>query len=267
VISPARHDRVRSAPLRVLVLGGTRDGYDLATALVQSDDRAKFAVTSSLAGRTASPLVPPGDVRIGGFGGVAGLAAYLVREGIDAVVDATHPFAATISRNAVLACECAAVSLLALERPRWMPVRGDRWVRVPDVAAASLRARELGARIFLTIGRQGIAPFATIEDRWFLVRAIDPPQAPLPPRHELLLARGPFALANELATLRAHAIDVVVTKDSGGDATLPKLMAARELGIPVVIVDRPVASGAPSVTNIDAVVAWLAALATQIATR
>jgi precorrin-6A/cobalt-precorrin-6A reductase len=260
VISSSRRTSARGAPLRVLVLGGTRDAYELATALVASAELAPLAVTSSLAGRTASPLVPPGGVRSGGFGGVAGLAAYLECEGIDAAVDATHPFAATISRNAVLACARIGVPLLGLERPRWTPVPGDRWERVPDVAAAALRARALGQRIFLTIGRQGLAPFAAIDDRWFLVRAIDPPEVALPPRHTLLLARGPFALADEFALLRRHAIDVVVAKDSGGDATAAKLTAARTLGIAVVVVDRPPVSGAATVAGSDAVIEWLAAL-------
>ncbi len=199
-------------------------------------------------------------MRIGGFGGADGLGAYLRDERIDAVVDATHPFAATISRNAVRACARSCVPLLALERPRWTPVAGDRWERVADVTDASTRARDLGARIFLTIGRQGLAPFAAIDDRWFLIRAIDPPDAPLPKYHVLMLARGPFALADELTILRAHAIDVLVTKDSGGDATDAKLVGARALGIPVVVIDRPIVDGAATVFDRDGVVAWLAKL-------
>jgi precorrin-6A/cobalt-precorrin-6A reductase len=241
--------------LRVLVLGGTGDALALAARLHAEPG---IAVTSSLAGRVARPRLPPGEVRIGGFGGPQGLAVYLRDVRFDAVIDATHPFAATISRNAVLACALAGVPLLALERPRWTP-SGDCWQRVPDVAAAALRARELGMRIFLTIGRAELAPFAAIADRWFLIRAIEAPEAPLPPHHTLVLGRGPFTLANEREILRAHAIDVVVSKDSGGDATVAKLAAARDLGIPVVVVDRPPGAGAPHVADVDAAVAWLAA--------
>ncbi|GAC1349022.1 MAG: cobalt-precorrin-6A reductase [Vulcanimicrobiaceae bacterium] len=253
-------------PSRVLVLGGTREAYDLACALAERA-RSTVAVTSSLAGRTSSPLVPPGDVRIGGFGGVAGLTAYLQREGIAAVVDATHPFAARISANAVLACACAGVHLIAFERPRWASVPGDRWERVADVPAAAQRASELGTRIFLTIGRQELAPFANVRDRWFLIRAIEPPEQPLPPHHTLVLARGPFAAADEYAILQAHAIDVVVAKDSGGDATGAKLAAARTRGIPVVLVERPRRSDVRTVDGIDAAIAWLAELPSPVTGR
>ncbi len=249
---------------RVLVLGGTGDALALAGRLC--DDPA-FAVTTSLAGRVARPTLPPGTVRIGGFGGADGFAAYLLDERVDAVVDATHPFAAAISRNAVRACARTRVPLLALERPRWTPVAGDRWERVADVVEASTRSRDLGARIFLTIGRQGLGSFAAIDDRWFLVRAIDAPEGPLPRHHVLMLARGPFALLDELTTLRAHAIDVIVTKDSGGDATEAKLAAARALGIPVVVVDRPLIDGASTVSDLDAAVSWLAVLSAPPRTK
>jgi len=242
--------------MRVLVLGGTGDALALAARL---HAEPWIAVTSSLAGRVAQPRLPLGEVRVGGFGGPEGLALYLRDGRFDAVIDATHPFAATISRNAVDACARADVPLISLERLRWAPGAGDCWKRVPDVAAAAQHARELGARIFLTIGRQGLAPFAAIADRWFLIRAIESPAAPLPPQHALMLARGPFTLADERAILRAHAIDVVVAKDSGGDATVAKLAAARDLGIPVVLIDRPAGAGAQPVADIDAVAAWLAA--------
>ena len=243
------------APLRVLVLGGTSDGFELATLL--QAERARIDVISSLAGRTATPLVPPGTVRIGGFGGVDGLATYLQSERIDAVIDATHPFAATISRNAVIACERVGVPLVAWERARWEPTAGDRWIRVPDFAHAARRAREIGTRIFLTIGRQELAAFAAIADRWFLVRAIEPPQVALPPQHTLVLARGPFSYADECAIVREHAVDCIVTKDSGGSGTSAKLAAARERGIPVVIVDRPEPSGARTVHALPPLLAWL----------
>lgn len=248
---------------RVLVLGGTAEAFALAVRLHADPN---VVAISSLAGRLARPRLPPGEVRIGGFGGADGLAAYLREERIDATIDATHPFAATISRNAVRACARADIPLLVLERPRWEEVAGDRWERVPDMASAVHAARALGPRIFLTIGRTELAAFAGVDDRWFLVRAIEPPAGPLPPQHELLLARGPFTVAAEIATMRAHAIDAIVAKDSGGAATAAKLVAARALGLPVVIVDRPFRSGAASVNDLDAALAWLRAASVRFRT-
>jgi len=242
----------------VLILGGTRDALELAAALVARDGTfARARIVSSLAGRTAAPLLPPGETRIGGFGGADGLVTYLRREAIDAVVDATHPFAARISENAVVACARAGVPLITLDRPAPLQQAGDRWYRVPGVASAAARARGLGARIFLTIGRQELAPFAAIADRWFLIRAIDAPLVALPPHHAVVLARGPFAYRAELALLRTHAIDVVVAKESGGAATEAKLTAARTLGIPVVTIVRPPPSGARTVPDVASAIAWL----------
>lgn len=215
---------------RVLILGGTGDARRLATLLVGAHD-----VVSSLAGRVRSPLLPPGEVRIGGFGGVDGLVAYL--PGFDAVIDATHPFAARMTANAVEACERAGVPLAVLRRPGWDEVPGDRWLRVPSPAAAA-EALPPGRRVFLTTGVRDLDAFAAC-DQWFLIRCVDPPSVPLPPRSSVLLARGPFHYADELALLRGHAIDVVVTKDSGGSATYPKLAAARTLGLPVLVITRP----------------------------
>jgi precorrin-6A/cobalt-precorrin-6A reductase len=237
-----------------LLLGGTADALALAARL---HDDERFAVTTSLAGRVAQPKLPPGEVRIGGYGGADGLGEFLRGAKIDAVIDATHPFAAQMSRNAVAACTTADVPLVALTRPRWQPQSGDRWDRVADAREAAARARAIGTRIFLTIGRQGLDAFAAIDDRWFLIRSIDAPETALPAHHELVLARGPFAVADEAETLRAHAIDAIVTKDSGGDATEAKLTAARDRGTPVVVIDRPPPSGAQTVATIDAAVAWL----------
>ena len=221
----------------VLVLGGTQDARALAGMLSRV---ASLRVVSSLAGRTVAPVLPPGDVRVGGFGGVDGLVAYLRSEGIAAVVDATHPFAARMSANAVAACAHAHVPLVVLERPPWQARPGDRFIDVPDVAAAAEVAGAVGWRIFVTVGRQELAPFARLVDRFVLVRAIDAPDpASLPPQSEVVLARGPFTLADETALLRAYAIDCLVAKNSGGSATRAKLDAARALGIPVVLVARP----------------------------
>jgi precorrin-6A/cobalt-precorrin-6A reductase len=217
--------------MKVLVLGGTTEARVLAGELVAAHD-----VTISLAGRVRSPLPLPGRVRIGGFGGVDGLAAWLRAHQTDVVVDATHPFADVMTAHADVACAEVGVPLLRLQRPAWTPVDGDDWRLVPDLPAAAAVADVLGERIFLTTGRSGLAVFAPL-DRWFLVRSVDPPEPPVPARMQVLLDRGPFALDGERALLRDHAIDVLVTKNSGGAA--PKLAAARERGVPVVIVGRP----------------------------
>jgi precorrin-6A/cobalt-precorrin-6A reductase len=217
--------------VRVLLLGGTTEARLLAGALVAHHD-----VTVSLAGRVRSPLPLPGTVRIGGFGGVDGLAAWLRAHGTDAVVDATHPFASTMTAHAAAACALVDVPVLRLQRPAWSPVPGDDWRPVPDLAAAAEAVAAEGDRVFLTTGRTGLAVFAPV-DRWFLVRSVDPPEPPVPRRMTVLLDRGPFTLDGERALLRGHAVDVLVTKNSGGPA--PKLAAARELGVPVVVVERP----------------------------
>ncbi|RMI32420.1 cobalt-precorrin-6A reductase [Nocardia stercoris] len=220
--------------IRVLLLGGTREARDLAETLSAAP---QFEVVSSLAGRVGEPVLPVGQVRIGGFGGPDGLREWLAAGGIDVVVDATHPFAATMSAHAATATAALGLPLLRLCRPGWSAGPRDRWIRVPDLAAAAETVATQGERVFLTIGRQGVGAFAALP-QWFLIRAIDPP-AELPARHELLLARGPFTVADEIALLAAHRIDLMVTKDSGGDLTAAKLAAARDRGIPVVVVDRP----------------------------
>jgi precorrin-6A/cobalt-precorrin-6A reductase len=240
--------------LRILILGGTGEAGELAARLAS---RADVEVISSLAGRVANPALPAGEVRIGGFGGSEGLRTYLLERRIDAIVDATHPFAAAISRNAFAAATAAGVPLLALERPAWEPQNGDQWHPVADAAEAARVAPRLGSRIFLTLGRQTLASFAACAQAWFLIRVIEPPAGALPPRHELLLSRGPFRLDDELALMREHAIDVVVSKNSGGTATSAKIAAARELGLPVVLVSRPVRPAARTVEGIAAVLTWI----------
>jgi precorrin-6A/cobalt-precorrin-6A reductase len=237
----------------VLILGGTGEGRRLAASLVPG-----YRVISSLAGRVRSPVLPPGEVRIGGFGGAAGLAAFLLSECVDAVVDATHPFAAQMSFNAADACASAGVPLGILRRPGWSSVPGDRWIPVADLGDAVAALAGLGERVLLTIGRQELAAFAGCTSHWFLARSIDPPTGAMPPRCEVLLARGPFSLADELALLRARAIDVVVTKNSGGSATSPKLAAARSLGLPVIMVARPpLPAGVPTLATPTDVLSWL----------
>ncbi|GLZ40217.1 cobalt-precorrin-6A reductase [Actinokineospora sp. NBRC 105648] len=237
--------------MRVLVLGGTAEARALAAAL---HGRAGTTVVSSLAGRVRDPKLPVGEVRVGGFGGPVKLAEWLVAERVDAVVDATHPFAERISASAATASRERGVPLIMLRRPGWTPRPG--WHPVPDLAAANRAAADLGERIFLTTGRQGLAVFADT-DRWFLVRCVDPPDPPLPKRMHLLLDRGPYTLEGELALLREHRVDVLVTKDSGGPLTVAKLDAAEALGVPVVVVARPAPPDVPLVATVDEVLAWL----------
>ncbi|MET9110976.1 cobalt-precorrin-6A reductase [Streptomyces zhihengii] len=241
-------------PTHVLILGGTTEGRLLAELLHARGLR----VTSSLAGRVAAPRTPPGEVRIGGFGGAGGLERWLREHAVDAVIDATHPFAGTISFHAAEAAAGAHVPLLALRRPGWAPVPGDDWHPVGSLAEAAGAARALGRRVFLTTGRMGLAAFAHVDDAWFLVRSVDAPDGPCPPRAEVLLDRGPFTLDGERELLRRHRIDVLVTKDSGGAATAPKLAAAREAGIPVVVVRRPpVPQGVAVAAGPEEAAAWL----------
>ncbi|MFZ3569579.1 cobalt-precorrin-6A reductase [Streptomyces sp. BH097] len=236
----------------VLILGGTTEARGLAEAL-----HPRVRVTSSLAGRVAAPRLPAGEVRIGGFGGAEGMAEWIREHAVDAVIDATHPFAETISFNAARAAATAHVPLLALRRPGWVPGAGDDWREVGSLAEAAAAVRGAG-RVFLTTGRMGLAAFADVDDADFLVRSVDAPEPPAPPRMSVLLDRGPFTLSGERAVLAEHAIDVLVTKDSGGAATSPKLVAAREAGIPVIVVRRPpVPEGVPVATTVEAATEWL----------
>jgi precorrin-6A/cobalt-precorrin-6A reductase len=236
----------------ILVLGGTAEARELAGAL----DEAGVPVISSLAGRVSNPRLPAGGLRVGGFGGAAALADWLREHRVTATVDATHPFAQRISASAAQACAAAGVPLLRLERPGWRARPGDRWERVPDLTAAAARVPALGERALLTTGRQGLNAFAHVSATWFLVRCVEPPDPPLPPRHELLLGRGPYTLEGELGLIDRHAIDLVVTKDSGGSLTAAKLDAARERGLPVIVVDRPPRPGVRAVASVAEALAW-----------
>jgi precorrin-6A/cobalt-precorrin-6A reductase len=243
-----------SPGMNVLVLGGTGEARRLAAAL---EGRPGFTVTSSLAGRVAVPALPEGDVRIGGFGGVDGLVAWLRGRATDVVVDATHPFATRMTENAVAATAATGVPLLVLRRPGWREGPGDRWHRVPDAAAAAALLPSLGERVFLATGGGDLATYAGLDELWFLLRAVDPPAPPLPRHHEVVLARGPFTADAERALLREHRIDVLVSRDSGGEMTAAKLVAAREVGLPVVLLDRPPAPAVPLVTTVAEAVRWL----------
>jgi precorrin-6A/cobalt-precorrin-6A reductase len=241
--------------IRVLVLGGTGEGRRLAEQLT---DRPDTEPVTSLAGRVVDPKLPPGSVRIGGFGGVDGLADWLVANRIGAVVDATHPFASRITDNALAATAAVGVPLVLLRRPGWREQPGDDWHRVPSLAAAADLLPSLAERVLLTTGRQGLVAFAHVGDCWFLVRSVEPPEPPMPVRMRVLLDRGPFTVDGERALLTGERIGAVVTKDSGGGATAAKLVAARELGLPVVMVDRPPGpTGGVTVATVEAALAWL----------
>jgi precorrin-6A/cobalt-precorrin-6A reductase len=237
---------------QVLVLGGTGEARRLAGALVADG----VDVLSSLAGRTAEPVLPDGPVRVGGFGGADGLADWLAEHRPGAVVDATHPFAAQITASAASAAARHDTPLLRLQRPGWTPVAGDTW-RFVDSLTAAAEAVTAYRSVFLTTGRQGVRAFADLPGR-VLVRSVDPPDEPLPAGTTLLLDRGPFSVADELALMRDHEVDVVVTKDSGGHLTEAKLTAARELGLPVVLVRRPpLPDGVETVGTVEEALVWL----------
>ena len=239
---------------RVLILGGTGEARRLAAALV--DDGQD--VLSSLAGRVAEPSLPPGEVRIGGFGGAEGLAAWLEEHPVRAVVDATHPFAAGMTANAAEAARRTGTPLLRLQRPGWQPGPGDDWHWADSLETAAEAVAGYGS-VFLTTGRQSLAAFAGLSARC-LVRSVDPPSPPLPEHAVVVLARGPFTVADEVELMRRHEVDVVVTKDSGGAMTAAKLAAARELGVPVVLVRRPPPPpGVPVVDTVAEALAWLRA--------
>jgi precorrin-6A/cobalt-precorrin-6A reductase len=244
---------------RILVLGGTAEASALAAEVVaRAGDRVDLI--SSFAGRVESPKPPPGRVRIGGFGGADGLAAYIESESVDLIVDATHPFADRMSRNAREAAERTGIPRLLLWRPPWPRHPLDRWVEVEGIEAAAQALRHLGPRVWLTVGGSELAPFAAMADRWFLVRVIDAARQPLPFADGTVIeGRGPFSLENERALIRHHRIDTIVSKASGGPATYAKIEAAREADLPVVMVRRPLPEPGERVESVAAAADWILA--------
>jgi precorrin-6A/cobalt-precorrin-6A reductase len=241
--------------MRVLILGGTTEARRLAERL---SSRRDLDVMLSLAGRTNNPVPHPVPLRIGGFGGAEGLAAHLTAARIDRLIDATHPYAAVMSDNAARAAQISGVPLLALRRPPWTAVAGDRWTEVADTHAAALALGAAPRSVFLALGRNEIAAFETAPQHRYLVRSVDPVEPPLAVPHATYIrARGPFRVADDHALLAAHAIDVVVAKNSGGTAAYGKIAAARALGIAVILLRRPALPDLPAATTIDDVVAWL----------
>jgi precorrin-6A/cobalt-precorrin-6A reductase len=241
--------------MRLLILGGSTEASVLARRIA---GRADLEPILSLAGRTRDPIRPPIPFRVGGFGGVTGLTEFLAANRIDAVIDATHPFAAQISSNAIAACHDLARPLARFTRPAWRRRDGDLWTSVPDLDTAARALGQTPRRVFLTVGGLGLGAFATAPHHHYVVRTIEPPDmiAALP-SHRLLLARGPFSEADEIALLRDERIQVLVTKNSGGMATEAKLAAARALNIAVVMIERPEISETATFITIDAVVAWI----------
>ena len=220
--------------------------------------RPDLDVRLSLAGRTSNPVPHPVPVRIGGFGGADGLAQYLQTERIDRLIDATHPYAAQMSTHAAQAARLAGVPLLALRRPAWRPVAGDRWTEVADMHAAARVLGDRPRRAFLALGRNEIAAFEAAPQHFYLVRSVDPVDPPLAVPHATYIrARGPFREEDDRTLLATHAIDVVVSKNSGGDAAYGKIAAARALGIAVTLLRRPSLPDAPAVATIDEAAAWL----------
>jgi precorrin-6A/cobalt-precorrin-6A reductase len=250
---------------RILILGGTTEARQLAGRLA---GRTGLDVTLSLAGRTATPAVQPVPVRIGGFGGADGLAKYLARERIDALIDATHPFANVISANAVEAARQNNVPLIALRRPQWIAVPGDRWIEVSDVGEAVRAIGQTPRRVFVALGRNELKPFRDAPQHYYLIRSVDPVDPPLPlPHVGYVTGRGPFSEADDHALMTEYRIDVVVAKNSGGTATYGKIAAARARGIDVIMLRRPATPDGGAVETIEDATAWLDHALTSAAAR
>lgn len=252
-------------PHTILILGGTVEARQIAAALAARGD---CDVTLSLAGRTGNPVGQGVPVRVGGFGGVEGLAAYLKENAIGLLVDATHPYAARISTNAAEAAGEAGATIVALRRPGWERVEGDRWSEIDDVPAAVAALGQAPRHVFLTLGRQEVAAFEAAPQHHYLVRSVDPVDPPLAvPDAQYILARGPFETADELALLERHGIDAVVSKNSGGSATYGKIAAARALGVEVVMVRRPRLPDVPSAPTVHDLVSMATHMLGPVAER
>lgn len=240
---------------KILILGGTGDAVKLAAKLATVPE---IEVISSLAGRTRKPAALVGQVRIGGFGGATGLANYLQENSIDVLIDATHPCAGQITCNGAIASQLANIPHLMLVRPQWEKISGDNWIEVESVEAAAQAIPELVKRVLITSGRQQLEPFLQRSHIWYLMRSIDPPDIELP-NSKVLLDRGPFNLEQERQLLQDYQIEAIVSKNSGGSATYAKIIAARELDIPVLMVQRPARPEGKKVNDIEEAIAWLLA--------
>lgn len=243
--------------MRVLILGGTREAYELAERLAEIDG---LQVISSLAGRTRAPRLPPGEIRTGGFGGAEGLTRYLREERIGYVINATHPFADQISAHAVAAAAASGIKLLRLLRPAWQAAAEDRWIAARDATEAAELCRREGGRILLTLGSGELDAFASVRNAHFVVRMIDVPEQILLHDYRVVSARGPFDLADEMRLLAEHHINLLVAKNSGGDATYAKLEAARRHRLPVIMIERPAIAQEPQAPVVASVEEAIAAL-------
>lgn len=248
-------------PTTLLILGGTREALDLAHRIADNiADKNEIRLITSLAGRTSRPAAIPGEVHSGGFGGLSGIIEFINGQSVDVLIDATHPFARMISQTARAACAQLQLPLLRLERPAWQRVAGDVWIEAGSLADAASRLPQDAARILLACGRKNIECFAGCNKRFFLVRLIEAPDTrtrlPLH-NYELMLARGPFCKKDEIALLQYYRIDAIVSKNSGGFAAYAKIAAARDLGLPVVMIKRPPAPGGELVSDIDGALVWL----------
>ena len=254
-------------PKKLLILGGTHEAYELAECLVSKFSSEQLIVISSLAGATVNPKIPTGEVRIGGFGGLSGLRNYLVMEKISILVNATHPYATQIGKNALVAANELCLPYLRLTRPPWARLTEDDWIEVPDMEAAAnflidhktVSQSELYKHsVFLTIGNRGLSIFRKCKKNRFIVRTIDPPEEALSWSEAIFLeGRGPFTLENELALFRQNAITILITKNSGGSSTYAKIEAARKLRVPVIMVARPVFSSSEIYPTIGETTDWI----------
>lgn len=240
--------------MRVLLLGGTSDANRMAARLAGAGIDAIY----SYAGRTDKPLDQPLPTRIGGFGGVTGLIDYLQRESISHVIDATHPFAVEMSRNAVTACAALATPLIALQRAPWLPSPGDTWINVPDIGAAVNALPDDPGRVLLAIGKQHVAAFQAKPQHTYTLRLIDPPASALPLAHcDAVIARGPFRVEDDVELMRARNITIVVARNAGGAGARAKIDAARTLGVPVIMIARPAMPERVTVETVDECMDWL----------
>lgn len=240
--------------MRVLLLGGTTEASALACALKSANIETVF----SYAGRTRTPVAQPVPVRVGGFGGVEGLVTYLTTEGISHVVDATHPFANTMAHNVHQACTARTLPLMRLERPAWVAQDGDDWRGVPDIDTIGDALPLSPSRVFLAIGRMHLDKLLRHPQHHYVLRLVDTPTEPIPlPNHTVIIARGPFDVATDTALMREHRIDFVVAKNAGGSGAVAKITAARDLGLPVVMIERPKRPDSAKAFDIETVMRWL----------
>ncbi|GAA6158527.1 cobalt-precorrin-6A reductase [Ruegeria sp. HU-ET01832] len=238
----------------LLILGGTTE----ANALAKTVAELGIPATYSYAGRVGNPRPQPLPVRVGGFGGVAGLAAYMRDHTVTHVIDATHPFAAQMSANAVAACHQSGVPLAALTRPAWVEKDGDHWQHVPDIDGAVAALSGAPQRVFLAVGRMHLQEFATQPQHRYLLRLVDEPGTLPSPNCDVVVSRGPFTLADDQALMQRHKIQLVVSKNAGGLGARAKLDAARALGLPVLMIDRPALPQRVELSSVAQVLDWLA---------